>query len=138
MRSCGSKLFIHQPEDHHREPTMSTLLPEVSAFLNSSPIKQLIGGEWVDAAGGGTLETRDPGDGKVIATFAAGDARDVDAAVSAAHEAFRKSGWATLPSNDRAVHLHRLADLVDKRREILAQIESLDVGKPIEQARRWR
>ena len=113
---------------------MSALLSEVSAFLNSSPIKQFIGGEWVAAAGGGALETRDPGDGKVIASFAAGDARDVDAAVGAAEQAFRKSGWATLPNNDRAVHLHRLADLVDKRREVLAQIESLDVGKPIAQA----
>jgi len=39
-----------------------------------------------------------------------------------------------LPSNDRAVFLHRLADLVDQRRDILAQLESLDVGKPLSAA----
>ena len=111
---------------------MHTLLPDVSAFLDSSPIRQFIDGEWVAAASSDTLDARDPGDGKVIAKFAAGDARDVDAAVSAAQQAFRKPGWATLPNNDRAVYLHRLADLVDKRREILAQIESLDVGKPLD------
>ncbi|MGH9701550.1 MAG: aldehyde dehydrogenase family protein, partial [Candidatus Acidiferrales bacterium] len=48
--------------------------------------------------------------------------------------AFQKSGWSTMAANDRAVILHRLADLVDRRREILAQIESLDVGKPLLQA----
>jgi len=58
----------------------------------------------------------------------------VDLAVDAAHEAFRRSGWATMPPNDRAVLLHRLADLIDRHTEILAQIESLDVGKPRAQA----
>ena len=107
--------------------------PEVTKFLSNQPLKMFIGGAWTDAAGGGTFETRDPGDGKVIAKVAAGDKGDVDRAVAAAREAFRKSGWATLPANDRAVILHRLADLVDKNREILAQIESLDVGKPLAQ-----
>ena len=45
-----------------------------------------------------------------------------------------KSGWATMPVNDRAVILHRLADLITKHQEIIAQIESLDVGKPRGQA----
>jgi aldehyde dehydrogenase (NAD+) len=90
-----------------------------------------IGGQWTDAASGATLETRDPGTGKVLAKVAAGDMADIDRAVAAAQEAFRKSGWATMPANDRAVILHRLADLVDQHREILAQIESLDVGKPL-------
>jgi aldehyde dehydrogenase (NAD+) len=111
------------------------LLPEVKKFLASQPLKMFIGGEWTNAASGETFETRDPGAGKVLAAVAAGDSRDIDRAVQAATDAFRKSGWATLPANDRAVFLHRLADLVDKHREILAQIESLDVGKPLPQAR---
>ncbi|HUR46314.1 MAG TPA: aldehyde dehydrogenase family protein, partial [Candidatus Saccharimonadales bacterium] len=107
--------------------------PEVTKFLSNQPLKMFIGGSWTDAAGGETFETRDPGDGKVIAKVAAGDKRDVDRAVVAAREAFRKSGWATMPANDRAVILHRLADLVAKNLEVLAQIESLDVGKPLAQ-----
>lgn len=105
--------------------------PEVTKFLSAQPLKLFIGGQWTDAATGATLETCDPGNGKVLAKVAAGDPADIDRAVTAAHEAFRKSGWASMPANDRAVILHGLADLVDKHREILAQIESLDVGKPL-------
>lgn len=110
---------------------MTPIHPEVTKFLSAQPLKLFIGGQWTDAASGATLETRDPGNGKVLAKVAAGDPSDIDRAVTAAHEAFRNSGWATLPGNDRAVILHRLADLVDQHREILAQIESLDVGKPL-------
>lgn len=109
----------------------TSIHPEVTKFLSTQPLKLFIGGQWTDAASGGTLETRDPGTGKLLAKVAAGDQADIDRAVTAAQEAFRKSGWATMPANDRAVILHRLADLVDKHREILAQIESLDVGKPL-------
>src|SRR5580658_1793014 len=107
--------------------------PAAQEFLSSRPKQLFIGGEWVDAKSGKTIEARDPGDGQIIAHLAAGDAADIDLAVAAARDAFRKSGWATMPANDRAVILHRLADLVDKHREILAQIESLDVGKPLAQ-----
>ncbi|MEO7300480.1 MAG: aldehyde dehydrogenase family protein, partial [Verrucomicrobiota bacterium] len=113
---------------------MTTLNPEVTKFLATQPLKMFIGGKWVEAKSGKTFETLDPGEGKVLAQIAAGDAADVDAAVKAAQEAFQKSGWATMPANDRAVILHRLADLIDKNAEILSQIESLDVGKPRGQA----
>jgi len=113
---------------------MTRLDPEVSKFLSAQTQKMFIGGKWAAAQDGKTFETRDPGEGTVIANVAAGDALDVDAAVAAAQEAFRKSGWATMPVNDRAVILHRLADLITKRQEIIAQIESLDVGKPRGQA----
>ncbi len=113
---------------------MKHLHTEVQAFLAAQPRRLFIGGKWEKAASGKTLEVRDPGNGRVIAHLAAGDAADVDRAVRAAREAFRKSGWATMPANDRAVVLHRLADLIDKHREVLAQLESLDVGKPVAQA----
>jgi acyl-CoA reductase-like NAD-dependent aldehyde dehydrogenase len=108
--------------------------PEVTQFLASQPLKMFIGGQWTEAANGATFETRDPGEGKVLARVAAGEKADVDRAVRAGHDAFRKSGWGTLPANDRAVVLHRLADLVDRDRDILAQIEALDVGKPFSNA----
>lgn len=114
--------------------TISGLLPEVQAFLLQDPIPMFIGGQWVEAADGGVLQTIDPGDGSPLATVAEGKAQDVDRAVTAAREAFRKSGWATMPANERAVFLHRLADLVDQSRATLAQLESLDVGKPLPQA----
>jgi acyl-CoA reductase-like NAD-dependent aldehyde dehydrogenase len=116
------------------EVFMGNLLAEVSDFLASGPMKLFIGGQWVDAGRRGTLETRDPGTGKVLAEVAAAGQEDVNRAVEAAQQAFKKSGWPAMPANDRAVVLHRLADLIDKHRDILAEIESLDVGKPIVQA----
>ncbi len=113
--------------------TSATLLPKVKEFLSEQPLKMFIGGKWTPAQAGETFETRDPGSGEVIATVASGKAEDVDRAVRAAEEAFRRGGWASLPANDRAVILHRLADLVDKHRAELAQLESLDVGKPVAQ-----
>jgi aldehyde dehydrogenase (NAD+) len=110
------------------------LLGEVKKFLSEKPVKMFIGGKWVAAADGGTFKTLDPGDGSPLAEVAEGKAEDVDRAVEAARDAFRKSGWATMPANDRAVLLHRLADLVDKHADVLSQIESLDVGKPLPQA----
>lgn len=113
---------------------MEKILPAVSEFLNSSPLKLFIGGQWVDAAGRGTFTTRDPGTGEALAKVASGEREDVDRAVKAANIAFRKTGWAYMPPNDRAVILQRLADLVDQHKANLAQLESLDVGKPVAQA----
>jgi aldehyde dehydrogenase (NAD+) len=106
----------------------------VKQFLAPQPLKMYVGGRWTGAVSGKTFETRDPGTGAVLARVAAGDAADVDAAVTAARDAFRRSGWATMPVNDRAVILHRLADLIDQRKDVLVQLESLDVGKPRAQA----
>jgi acyl-CoA reductase-like NAD-dependent aldehyde dehydrogenase len=114
--------------------SITGLLPEVQAFLLQDPIPMFIGGQWVEAADRATFQTLDPGDGSPLATVAEGKAADIDRAVEAAREAFRKSGWATMPPNDRAVLLHRLADLVDQNAAVLAQLESLDVGKPLPQA----
>ena len=114
---------------------MVTINPDLQQFLGSKPLKMFIDGQWVDSLSGETLETRDPGDGSIIAEVAAGSGDDIDRAVQAGWKAFHHSGWATMPSNDRAVILHRLADLIDRNLELLTQIESLDVGKPLGQAR---
>lgn len=116
-------------------PATLSLPADVESFLSQEPLPMHIAGKWVAAASGQTFDAVDPGTGDVIAKVAAGDARDVDLAVQAARTAFRKSGWATMPPNDRAVILHRLADLIDKNIETVAHIESLDVGKPLPQAR---
>src|SRR5579859_1188925 len=98
---------------------MSHLLPAVTKWVSNQPLKMYIGGEWVEASDGATFVTRDPGTGKVIAPVASGEQSDVDDAVKAAQKAFVYGGWAEMPANDRAVILHRLADLIDKRKEVL-------------------
>ena len=110
------------------------ILPEVQAYLSQTPVRMHIDGQWVEAQERGTFQTLDPGDGSVLATVSEGRAADVDRAVQAARRAFRDSTWSRLTVKERAVLIHRLADLVDKNAATMAQIESLDVGKPLAQA----
>ncbi len=113
---------------------MSDYLPAVEAFLSSQPLRLFVGGEWIDTAGGGCLQTRDPGSGALLAEVAAGDAPDIDRAVDSAQRAFDESGWPELPAKERAAILHRFAELIDEHQDTLVQLESLDVGKPAAQA----
>jgi aldehyde dehydrogenase (NAD+) len=110
------------------------LLKEVSAFISQKNIGMFIGGQWRDSVEGSTFQTLDPGSGKVLASVAEGKAEDVDLAVKAAKKAFKESNWASMSARERGQYLHRLADLVEENRQILVQLESLDVGKPLAQA----
>lgn len=107
----------------------------VGAFLAESPLALFIGGQWLPSKSKNTFTTFDPGAGEALAQVYNAESEDVDAAVQAARQAFRKSGWARMKPNERAVYLHRLADLVEAHKETLAEIEALDVGKPLAQAR---
>jgi aldehyde dehydrogenase (NAD+) len=107
----------------------TSLLPDVNSFLSKSLQQPWVGGKEVAASEGGTFETHDPGTGEKLATVPHFSNRDVDAAVAAAQQAFDKSGWATMPPNERGALLHRLADEVERRIGIIAQIEALDAGK---------
>jgi aldehyde dehydrogenase (NAD+) len=115
-------------------PKEATLLPEVRAFLATSPLKAVIGGKDVAGSTGETIKTLDPGSGRVLAEVHALSAEDVDRAVKAAAHTFAKTPWAKLPANERGVLLHRLADAVEKHKPIIGQIESLDAGKILGQA----
>jgi len=96
----------------------------------------LIGGERVPAADGRTFDTLDPSRGEVIAQIAHAGAQDVDAAVRAAAAAFEQGGkWRRAPAAERSRLLMRLADLVEEHGEELAELESLDNGKPLTYAR---
>jgi aldehyde dehydrogenase (NAD+) len=110
------------------------LLPEVDDFLSNPVLRPLVGGKEAKSSDDDTFETHDPGSGEKLATVPNFTGKDVDAAVAAAQKAFDKSGWATLPPNERGAMLHRLADEVEKRLTIIAQIEALDAGKVEAQA----
>jgi aldehyde dehydrogenase (NAD+) len=105
------------------------LLPEVGKFLDKPLHRPWVGGKETAAGDSATFDTHDPGSGEKLATVPHFNERDVDAAVNAAQRAFEKSGWATLPPNERGAILHRLADEVERRIKIIAQIEALDAGK---------
>jgi len=112
----------------------NTAADTARAFISKSPHKAFIGGEWVSAADGATFTTKDPGTGAPLAEVASMGAADVDRAVQAAAKAFRSSGWAGMPANERGVLLHRLADEVEKEKAVLAHIEASDAGKILAQA----
>lgn len=111
------------------------LLPEVVEFLAQKPIKMFIGGEWLEAWDKSAYDVINPGTGEVLASVAEAKKVDIDKAVAVARKAFEESGWASMSVKERSGYLYRLAELVEEHAEIFAQLESLDVGKPITAAR---
>jgi phenylacetaldehyde dehydrogenase len=109
------------------------VLPEVRDFI-ASPLKMYIDGEFVDAADGGTFATYDPATGGKIADVAEAGVEDVDRAVRAANAAL-EGPWSKLRPTDRGRLLERLAILVEEHADELAQLESLDSGKPVSHIR---
>src|ERR1700752_2841098 len=97
--------------------------------------QMLIGGQWVDAAGGEVFETENPYLGKAWALVPRASALDVDRAVAAARNAFKAQSWSELSATARGALLRKLADLIAAEAERLAEIEVRDNGKLITEMR---
>ncbi len=94
-----------------------------------------IDGQFVPAASGKTFSTINPATEEVIAEVAEGDKEDVDRAVKAARRAFEGGPWKKMDARDRGRLIYRLADLIEEELDELAALESLDNGKPVNDAR---
>lgn len=105
--------------------------PAASAFLSRGSYKLFIAGEWTDARSGETLKTSDPATGKVIGKIGRGGKEDVDEAVAAARSAFEKGPWHSATPIERAAILNKAADLMEAHIDELAELETLDQGKPL-------
>ncbi|WP_337588591.1 aldehyde dehydrogenase [Nitrincola nitratireducens] len=90
-----------------------------------------IDGEFRPSLSGKTIPTTNPATGQIIAQLAAGNAADVDLAVSAAKIAFNDQRWCSLHPNERKHVLINLCHLVETHKHELAVLESMDSGKPI-------
>jgi aldehyde dehydrogenase (NAD+) len=101
-----------------------------AGFVETGPKRLYIGGRWVEASSGRTLEAVNPSTGAVLCDFAAGTRADVDQAVAAAHGAF-EGPWSRSTPVQRQNVLLGLADLVDEHAEELAYLDVLDMGAPI-------
>nr|WP_165832176.1 aldehyde dehydrogenase [Caulobacter radicis] len=99
------------------------------------PGRAVIDGALVGAASGGTFDNVGPRDGAVLNAVAACDVADVERAVAAARAAFEDGRWRDLHPRQKKKVLFRLAELMERDAEDLALLESLDVGKPIRDAR---
>jgi acyl-CoA reductase-like NAD-dependent aldehyde dehydrogenase len=95
---------------------------------------QYIGGQWTPSSGG-TMESVDPFTGQPWALIPDSSEGDVDAAVAAAREAFDSGPWPRLLPRQRAGHIHRLAELIERDAEQLAAIETRDNGKLLKEMR---
>ena len=94
-----------------------------------------IDGEWVDAASGKTFATPNPATGETLATVAEGDAEDIDRAVRAARRAFDDGPWSRMTPSERGRIVWRIGDLILEHADELAQLETLDNGKPFSVAK---
>jgi acyl-CoA reductase-like NAD-dependent aldehyde dehydrogenase len=99
-----------------------TPAPDLDMYVN---------GAWISARGGERLEVMDPATGSVIATVPDARAADVREAVSHARAAFDGGKWSRLEPRDRSRLLFRMADILRRDREKLAQLEVRDNGKPL-------
>lgn len=103
-------------------------------FLGHNP-HMLIGGKQVQAASGKTFAVYNPATGGVIANVPEGDKADVDLAVAAARRAFDERRWGKISPSERGRFLWRIAELIEQNLEELAELESIDNGKPYAVAR---
>src|SRR5262245_50512237 len=102
-----------------------TIAPANTLIIDNA---QLIGGEWVPAASGETIDVINPATTEVLARIPRGGAADVDTAVQAAQAAF--PAWRDTPPGQRGALLMRWAELVEAHEAELDQLESQEVGRP--------
>jgi betaine-aldehyde dehydrogenase len=95
--------------------------------------KNFVGGEWVDASSGETMEVLNPATGEVFAEVPRSSADDVERAVDAAKRAWVE--WQDKTPKDRMELLHALADVIEENADELIELESRNVGKPLWVAR---
>jgi aldehyde dehydrogenase (NAD+) len=99
------------------------------------PGKLFIKNEWCESESGKRFDVTNPATEEKLTDVAEGDRADIDRAVVAARQAFEGGPWKTMSARDRGRILHRIAGLVDKHREELAELETLNNGKPISETR---
>jgi phenylacetaldehyde dehydrogenase len=114
-----------------RKPSLGSA---AAAFL-ARPHRLLIDGKWVEAKSGKTFPIEDPATEEIIAHAPAGEKADVDAAVAAARRAFETGPWSRILPGERSRLVWRLGDLLEEHADEFAELEALDNGKPVTNAR---
>ncbi|HKS45953.1 MAG TPA: aldehyde dehydrogenase family protein [Amycolatopsis sp.] len=107
--------------------TMDRARPRVEV----APGSLFIDGQWEPATAGTTRELLDPATGEVATTVAEASEADAERAVAAAHRAFEEGPWPRMNPRERGRILSRAAELLRRRADEFAELESFDVGKPV-------
>ena len=108
-------------------PSQFKLLPEVVQFLSGGPFAGFVGGKDYPSSSGVLIATFDPGSSEKIGDIHDLSPAEVAGAVDVANQAFVQ--WAALSQKERGAILLKLADAVESRKAIIAQIEALEAGK---------
>jgi len=108
---------------------------QTNAFITRGQQRMLIDGAWMDAVSGARFDVLNPADESILASVPAGGETDVDRAVQAARRAFDTGPWSRFRPAERQRLLLKLADLVERDAQTLAEIETLDNGKSVGLAR---
>ncbi|WP_419180412.1 aldehyde dehydrogenase family protein [Bacillus xiapuensis] len=107
---------------------------KITEFLKGTK-KLYINGEFVESYSSKTFETFNPATEEVLATVYEAGKEDINHAVRAAKAAFEEGPWSKMSAAERAKLIYKLADLVEEHQEELAQLDTLDNGKPIHETR---
>ncbi len=102
---------------------------------NLNPRKLLIDGKWVDAQSGKTFRPINPATAEPLCEVAQADVADIDLAVKAARKAFDEGPWPKMNAGERGRILFKLSELMYARADELAELETIDAGKPIGESR---
>jgi aldehyde dehydrogenase (NAD+) len=107
----------------------------IAAKTKVEPGRLLINGKWVE--GSKTFETLNPATGAVLTRVVEAASGDVDRAAGAARRAFedRTGAWRKMSASERGRLIWKFADLIEKNMDELAELETLDNGKPIFESR---
>ena len=98
-------------------------------------LPMFLNGAWVEACDGRTREILNPANNELLAVVADGGERDAEVAIGHARRAFDEGPWPRMRAPERASYLFKLADLIDKNADALAELETRNNGKPLREAK---
>ena len=134
-----NKLKNNKKKERIKKMSTETVKGGVSSSLDTSHLKvpfpfkkkygNFIGGKFVEPKSGKYFDNVSPINNEVICQMPRSDAKDVDAALDAAHEAFKE--WGKTDITTRSNIMNKIADVLEKNLNLLAAAECLDNGKPI-------
>lgn len=114
-----------------------TVMMRPQHLANHSPreFSMLIDGKWTAGAEGKTIDRLSPAHGVVVSRYQSATKVDAERAIAAARKAFDTGPWPNMTASERSLTLLRAADIMEKRKDELALLDTLESGKPISQAK---
>lgn len=113
-----------------KKPSTQKEVEQIAASLKIET-RAFIGGKFVNAKSGKTIDSINPATGEVVARFAACDETDIDEAIAIANKTFERGVWSKKLPTERKHILLKFADLIEKNFVELSVLEALDSGKPV-------